>query len=128
MKTQASIILLRTGQRIPVFIYANEEKGRVRAVALDTATLALESLNFDSSFRSIVCFETAEGCRLERDLLMDESYVGTAKVAPEDTFDFNTGSLIALRKLQLKLEKAIYSRRRKLAKELRNTAERLENL
>lgn len=122
------VLMLENGQKVLIDVYANEEKGRVRAVALHCETLALESLDYDSSFRSIACMELTEGCLLERKLLMEESYVGTAKLAPEDKFDYETGYLIAVKKLKDKLEKAIASRRRMLAKELRNTAERLEHL
>ena len=120
------IIILKTGQQVLCNIFENKEKNRVRAVAVGCETLAYESFDNSNIFRAISDMEIAEGSRLEQNLFMEDSYVGTANLNPEDTYDYETGKKIAVAKLIAKLEKAIMGRRKMLARELRATADRLE--
>ena len=125
---ESDIILLslNTGDKVLAFIYVNEEKRRVRAVAIDCQYLGIESMDNDRIFRSIHGLDIADGSLLSKKLMMQDSYVGTAVCAPEDEFSYEIGADIALSKLKTKLENAIMSRHKMLADELRAIADRLE--
>lgn len=126
VKNEIYQILLKSGQTIFCNVFANEEKGRVRAVAVGCEELALEDIDTDKVFRSVCGIEIREGSLLGKNMLMSDSYVGTAKCAPGDVFDYEKGKVLAMDKLAAKLDAAIAGRRKTLARELRAMADRLE--
>ena len=74
----------------------------MRAVVVGCETLGYESFDNSNIFRAISGMEIEEGSRLEQNLFMEESYVGTANLNPEDTYDYETGKKIAIAKLTAK--------------------------
>lgn len=125
-KDEVYQLMLNSGQTVFCNVFANPEKGRVRAVAVGCEELAMEHIDSDKYFRSIAEVNIQDGSLLAKNLLMNDSYVGTAQCAPGDAYDYGRGKLIAITKLRNKLDAAIIGRKKMLAKELRAMADRLE--
>ena len=125
MEKRSGYLRIFDGVYVDVEFVINEERGCVAAVAKNCSELALAAIDSDKYFRSVSYIEIQDGSKLSKDMKLNDSYSAVARCIAPDVFDVDYGIQIAFVKLFNKLNRAVYSRKCILAKEMLRIADRL---
>ena len=121
-----TIVKLQDCVKAKVEVTVDEKRQIVIAKAVNCTNLGMRAII--RNFKSIYDIALINDSRLAKQLELKRIYVSVAHCHPQDTFDAEIGTAVAIKKITERLNRAITDRKLALAKELVYTACKLQEI